>query len=312
MVNNMLNELESIHDIDDGKFSPVDFDSPREEGISEDKPYDNYYVKQYLREIAKVRLLSRREEKEFAQRIADGDNQARAEMTKANLRLVVNIAKKYMNHGLPFLDLIQEGNLGLMKAVDKFDATRGCKFSTYAVWWIRQGITRALGDKTQTIRIPICAMDTYKSLLKHQYKFIQDKKREPEIPELAESMGISEKKVRELLDIKNPISFDTYIDYNTYKIIDFIEDKQYVSAFDRMTNENLKEQLEIALNKLTDIEKNVIKMRFGLESDNSKTLDEIGDEFQLSRERIRQIQQAALKKLKTLHTSKPLSDLIQN
>lgn len=315
MFNNVdnYNELELVKDIDSNKYS-IDFDYHHRRIVEDDNLYGyNINIKYYLHEIALIPLLSRQEEKEYSMRIAKGDDRAKDEMIKANLRLVVNIAKKYLNRGLSFLDLIQEGNIGLMKAVDKFDLNRGCRFSTHAAWWIRQGITRALIEKTQTIRVPQHARDMLRSLNKHHSSFIQENERYPEIYELAESMALPEKKVQELLNIKKPISIEKHInEYDNNKIFDYIEDKKSISAFDKVTNDNLIKQLKKALDNLTWIEKSIIEMRFGLGSDDFKTLKKIAEQLHLSKERIRQIQHSALKKLKKSQISKLLNDFVQN
>ncbi|MGA1826174.1 MAG: RNA polymerase sigma factor RpoD/SigA [bacterium] len=297
------------------EMSDNDFDfSPEESTECNRVSETDNDIKIYLREIAKASLLSRKEEKEYALRIAKGDQHAKSEMIKANLRLVVNVAKKYINCGLPFLDLIQEGNLGLMKAVDKFDANRKCKFSTYAIWWIRQGITRAIAEKSQTIRVPVHTMDAVKSLLKQRQKFLQSNHREPDSNELAEYMHIPVKKVQELKNIiKNPISIEEPIsEFGNYNIIDYIEDKQYVSALHKIIDENLKNQIHKVLNTLSERERNVIEMRFGIGFSGEKTLNEVGNKFHLSRERVRQLQQRAISKLKEPERQKPLYDFFKN
>ena len=307
-------KLQLIADIDD-KTSDMEFNSQEEVPLSE-KSYNNGNndIKHYLNQIAEIPLLSKKEEKEYARMIAGGDNNAKAEMTKANLRLVVNIAKKYVNSGLPFQDLIQEGNLGLMRAVDKFDAGRDYKFSTYAIWWIRQRITRALAEKIRIIRIPTHATDKLNSLRKQYRRLIKEKKREPKIHELAGAMGISEKKVQDFLNfVKSTISIEKPIyESANFNIIDYIPDERSVSALDVMINESLKEQIEKVLNTLPEIEKNIIEMRFGLGTGEIKTLDEVGDKYHLSKERIRQIQHKALDKLKEPQRLKLLNDFIQN
>ena len=302
-------------DIDIDNSIPNNFDLNKNEPAEENKLNGtDYDVKIYLREIAKVPLLSRQKEKEYAERIAKGDKKAKSEMTKANLRLVVNIAKRYINCGLPFLDLVQEGNLGLMKAVEKFDLSRECKFSTYAIWWIRQGITRALADKARTIRIPVHTMDAIKSLIKTHQKLLQENKREPDIQEIATTMGISIKKVQELSNvIKNPISVEQPVaEFGNYSIIDYMEDKQSISALDKIIKENLSQQIQKVLHTLTEREKSVVEMRFGIGIQENKTLEEVGDRFNLSRERIRQIQHKAMSRLKEPARLKPLHEFINN
>ena len=273
---------------------------------------NNYYVKLYLLEIAKIPLLSKEKEKEYALKIAQGDKNAKYEMIKANLRLVVNIAKRYLNCGLSFLDLIQEGNIGLIRAVEKFDLKHNCKFSTYAIWWIRQGITRSLADKSRTIRIPVHTMESVKALVESHQKFLQENHREPEMAELAESMGLSVQKANELSNlIKNPISVEQpSTEYTDCNLFDYLEDKRYIPALDRLINDNLKEEIQNLLNKLSKREKNVIEMRFGLGLNGAKTLEEVGSRLNLSRERVRQIQHQAMIKLKQPSRLKRLNDFI--
>ncbi|MGA1868230.1 MAG: RNA polymerase sigma factor RpoD/SigA [bacterium] len=272
-------------------------------------------VKIYLREIANVPLLSREQEREYARRIAKGDEKAKSQMAQANLRLVVNIAKKYINRGLPLLDLIQEGNIGLIKAIEKFDIKYECKFSTYAIWWIRQTITRALVQKTRTIRVPVHAMETINSLIRIRNKLRQENIKDPDIKDLAQYIGMTEERVIDLLRlIKDPISAEQPLsDFdNNYTIIDYLEDKQSTSALDNIINENLKEKIQNILHTLPPMEKAVIEMRFGLGSHREKTLEEVGNIFNLSRERIRQIQEMALTKIKKSERLSPLFDFIEN
>ncbi|MGA1824902.1 MAG: RNA polymerase sigma factor RpoD/SigA [bacterium] len=308
------NDLTVLTDSDDNIYDSECIS--REERPLNDRSY-NYGkndIKFYLDKISKIPLLSKNEEQKYARMIAEGDANAKVAMTEANLRLVVNIAKKYVNAGLSFQDLIQEGNLGLMRAVDKFDADRDYKFSTYAIWWIRQRITRALAEKTRTIKIPTHATDTLNSMRKQYRIFLKEKKREPSMHELAAAMGISKKKLQRFLNyIENNIPIENQIyESTTFNIIDYIPDERSVSALDGMINESLKEQIKKVLNTLSDLEKNIIEMRFGLDTGDMKTLGEIGDKYRLSKERIRQIQHKALDKLKEPQRLKLLNDFIQN
>ncbi|MGA1869401.1 MAG: RNA polymerase sigma factor RpoD/SigA [bacterium] len=275
---------------------------------------DDYDLKIYLREIAQVPLLSKEKEKECAKRVAKGDHEAKCEMARANLRLVVNIAKKYMNCGLSFLDLIQEGNLGLMKAVEKFDLNYGCKFSTYAIWWIRQGITRALADKTRTIRIPLHTLEAINLLNKKHQQLIQEYQREPEIEELAQCMKMSKNKVRDLFDVlKNTISIEEPIAESTnLSIINCLEDRQAVSPLEKAINDNLTERIQKIFCSLSELEQNVVEMRYGFGDSGEKTLEEVGEYFNLSRERIRQIQHRAIAKLREPEQMKLLCDFLEN
>ncbi|MGA1867378.1 MAG: RNA polymerase sigma factor RpoD/SigA [bacterium] len=315
MCDTTTDELELVEDMDD-TLDAMEFYSPEQVTCIGESSYGNdiNYIKNYLNKIAKIPLLSRQEEKEYARRIAQGDEKAKAEMIEANLRLVVNIAKKYVNRGLPLLDLIQEGNLGLIKAVERFDGDRECKFSTYAIWWIKQGITRALAEKARTIRVPMHTIDTINSLRKHYHKLLQKKKRVPKIYELADSAGISKKKVRDLLNsIKDTVSIEKPVcESAEHNMIDYIIDEQSMSALDKIIYDNLREQIKKVLNTLPDIEKDIIEMRFGVGFDEIKTLDEVGDKYNLSKERIRQIQQKALMKLKEPSRLKFLNDFAHN
>ncbi|MCL6582118.1 MAG: sigma-70 family RNA polymerase sigma factor [bacterium] len=269
-------------------------------------------VRVYLKEIGKVPLLDKNEEIELAKRIAQGDQEAKELLIKANLRLVVSIAKKYINSGLPFLDLVQEGNIGLMKAVEKFDYRKGCKFSTYAIWWIRQSITRALADKGRTIRIPVHTLDAIKNMMKSHQRLTQEMKKEPTIAEIAADMGVSVQKIHELIGIiKNPISVETPIDeLGNYNIVDYIEDKNSASPIDTVFDVNLIEQIQKVLKTLTKREKTIIEMRYGIGTHKEQTLEEIGKYFHLTRERIRQIEEKALQRLKQPNRISPLLDFI--
>jgi RNA polymerase primary sigma factor len=274
----------------------------------------DHQIKLYLREIGKVSLLTRDQEENLGRRIAKGDERAKAELIEANLRLVVSIAKKYTNCGLPFMDLVQEGNIGLIKAVEKYDYNRGCKFSTYAIWWIRQAITRALADKARIIRIPVHTLDAIKSMIKAHQRLVQDMKKEPSLKDIAGEMGVSVKKVRELLSvIKIPISVETPIDeFGNSSISDYIEDKRGASPVEFVIKQNLSEEVQNILDTLSEREKKIIEMRFGIGTNKEKTLEEIGRCFHLTRERIRQIEETALQRLKNPKCIFPLLDFVQN
>ncbi|MDR3215374.1 MAG: RNA polymerase sigma factor RpoD [Bacilli bacterium] len=272
-------------------------------------------VKMYLKEIGNVSLLTTEQEIVLAKRIIDGDDDARKELTSANLRLVVSIAKRYVGRGMLFLDLIQEGNMGLIKAVDKYDYTKGFKFSTYATWWIRQAITRAIADQARTIRIPVHMVETINKLTKIQRNLVQELGRDPKPEEIAAKMpGMSSDKVREIQKISlDPVSFETPIgEEDDSHLGDFIEDSDALSPFDFATNESLKDELNQVLLELTDREEKVLRLRFGLEDGKSRTLEEVGREFNVTRERIRQIEAKALRKLRHPSKAKRLKDFLVN
>lgn len=269
-------------------------------------------VKMYLKDIGKYELLKPEEEPILAKRILDGDEDAKQELINRNLRLVVNIAKHYVGRGMAFLDLIEEGNLGLMKAVDKFDYTKGYKFSTYATWWIRQAITRAIADQARTIRIPVHMVETINKMTRIQRQLIQELGREPTAEEISEAMGgeLSPKRIRDIQRIAmDPVSLETPIgEEDDSHLVDFIEDKNNESPVDYTTRVLLKEELYRILKDLTDREERVIRLRYGLDDNRPRTLEEVGKEFNVTRERIRQIEAKAIKKLRHPTRSKRLGD----
>jgi RNA polymerase primary sigma factor len=270
-------------------------------------------VRMYLKEIGRVDLLTPEEEIELAERIAQGDEEAKRRLAEANLRLVVSIAKRYVGRGMLFLDLIQEGNMGLIKAVEKFDYKKGFKFSTYATWWIRQAITRAIADQARTIRIPVHMVETINKLIRVQRQLLQDLGREPTPEEIAEDMDMTPEKVREILKIaQEPVSLETPIgEEDDSHLGDFIEDQDATSPADHAAYEMLKEQLEDVLDTLTDREENVLRLRFGLDDGRTRTLEEVGKVFGVTRERIRQIEAKALRKLRHPSRSKRLKDFLE-
>lgn len=272
-------------------------------------------VKMYLKEIGRVDLLTHEQEIELAKRILEGDEQAKKELAAANLRLVVSIAKRYVGRGMLFLDLIQEGNMGLIKAVEKFDYTKGFKFSTYATWWIRQAITRAIADQARTIRIPVHMVETINKLTRIQRQLVQELGREPTAEEIAEKMdGMTPAKVREIQKISlEPVSLETPIgEEDDSHLGDFIEDEGAMSPDDYASNELLKDELNEVLLELTDREEKVLRLRFGLDDGRTRTLEEVGKEFNVTRERIRQIEAKALRKLKHPSRSKRLKDFLDH
>lgn len=272
-------------------------------------------VKMYLKEIGRVDLLTHEQEIELAKRILEGDEQAKKELAAANLRLVVSIAKRYVGRGMLFLDLIQEGNMGLIKAVEKFDYTKGFKFSTYATWWIRQAITRAIADQARTIRIPVHMVETINKLTRIQRQLVQELGREPTAEEIAEKMdGMTPAKVREIQKISlEPVSLETPIgEEDDSHLGDFIEDEGAMSPDDYASNELLKDELNEVLLEPTDREEKVLRLRFGLDDGRTRTLEEVGKEFNVTRERIRQIEAKALRKLKHPSRSKRLKDFLDH
>ncbi|MDD3027701.1 MAG: RNA polymerase sigma factor RpoD [Erysipelotrichaceae bacterium] len=272
-------------------------------------------VKMYLKEIGRVDLLSQDEEVHLAQQILEGNEDAKKRLAAANLRLVVSIAKRYVGRGMLFLDLIQEGNMGLIKAVEKFDYTKGFKFSTYATWWIRQAITRAIADQARTIRIPVHMVETINKLTRIQRQLIQELGREPTAEEIAEQMpGMTPQKVREIQKISlEPVSLETPIgEEDDSHLGDFIEDEGAMSPDDYAASELLKDELSEVLLELTDREEKVLRLRFGLDDGRTRTLEEVGKEFNVTRERIRQIEAKALRKLKHPSRSKRLKDFLDH
>ena len=269
-------------------------------------------VKMYLKDIGHVPLLSADEEVDLAQRMQDGDEAAKKRLSEANLRLVVSIAKRFVGRGMLFLDLIQEGNLGLMKAVEKFDYQRGFKFSTYATWWIRQAITRAIADQARTIRIPVHMVETINKLTRVQRVLLQELGREPIPAEIAEKMGVSEERVCEIQKIaQDPVSLETPIgEEEDSHLGDFIEDEKTITPSDSVAATMLKEQLFKVLDTLTPREEKVLRLRYGIDDGKPRTLEEVGKEFNVTRERIRQIEAKALRKLRHPSRSKKLKDFL--
>lgn len=269
-------------------------------------------VKMYLKDIGKVPLLSADEERELASRMAQGDEEAKQKLSEANLRLVVSIAKRHIGRGMLFLDLIQEGNLGLMKAVEKFDYNKGFKFSTYATWWIRQAITRAIADQARTIRIPVHMVETIHRQQRAQRDLLQKLGREPTPEEVAEYMDVPVEKVIEIQKIaQDPVSLETPIgEEEDSHLVDFIEDTKTIAPQDSAAQTMLREQLIAALHKLTPREEKVIRLRYGLDDGKQRTLEEVGREFNVTRERIRQIEAKALRKLRNPTKSKKLRDYL--
>ena len=271
-------------------------------------------VRMYLKEIGVVPLLTNEEEKELALAVEAGDVEAKQRLAEANLRFVVSIAKRYVGRGMQFLDLIQEGNMGLMKAVDKFDYTKGFKFSTYATWWIRQAITRAIADQARTIRIPVHMVETINKLVREQRNLLQELGQDPTPEQIAERMDMTPDKVREILKIaQEPVSLETPIgEEDDSHLGDFIEDEVIENPVDYTTRVVLREQLDEVLDTLTDREENVLRLRFGLDDGKMRTLEDVGKVFNVTRERIRQIEAKALRKLRHPSRSKPLRDFIED
>lgn len=305
---------------DTGELEPLDDEEPKDPVVAEEVDLAlpdgitvNDPVRMYLKEIGKIPLLSSDEEVNLAQRMEAGDIDAKRRLAEANLRLVVSIAKKYVGRGMLFLDLIQEGNLGLIKAVEKFDYHKGYKFSTYATWWIRQAITRAIADQARTIRIPVHMVETINKLIRVSRQLVQELGREPAPEEIAAVMNITEERVREILKIaQEPVSLETPIgEEDDSHLGDFIEDQDVQAPAEAAAFELLKEQLDDVLETLTPREKKVLKLRFGLDDGRSRTLEEVGQVFGVTRERIRQIEAKALRKLRHPMRSKRLKDYLE-
>ena len=300
-----LEELQEIEEVTEEEIA-ADTDALADT-FSTDDP-----VRMYLKEIGKVPLLTMDEEQELAKRMADGDEEAKRRMAEANLRLVVSIAKRYVGRGMLFLDLIQEGNLGLIKAVDKFDYTKGYKFSTYATWWIRQAITRAIADQARTIRIPVHMVETINKVIRVSRQLLQELGHDPTPEEIAEEMGMSVDKVRDILKIaQEPVSLETPIgEEEDSHLGDFIPDEDASEPSEAASFSLLKEQLMTVLDTLTPREKKVLELRFGILDGRTRTLEEVGKEFNVTRERIRQIEAKALRKLRHPSRSKKLRDFL--
>ena len=310
-----LDEDDILNDEEDEKKSGVIIKSSGEIEVSDSAkniPTDDP-VRMYFKEIGKVPLLTAEEERDLAIRIEQGDEEAKKKLCESNLRLVVSIARRYLNRGLSFLDLIQEGNLGLIKAVEKFDYTKGYKFSTYATWWIRQAITRSIADQARTIRIPVHMVETINKLIRISRQLLQEYGREPTSEEIAKEMGISVEKVREIKKIsQDPVSLETPIgEEEDSHLGDFIPDEDIPSPVDAAAYSMLQKQLREVLDTLSEREKKVLILRFGLDDGRPRTLEEVGREFNVTRERIRQIEAKALRKLRHPSRSKKLRDYLE-
>lgn len=310
----------SITDKDGNPSSKYVVEAPKPEELTDEELLGsnsakvNDPVRMYLKEIGVVPLLSNEEEKELAIAVENGDLEAKQRLAEANLRLVVSIAKRYVGRGMQFLDLIQEGNMGLMKAVDKFDYSKGFKFSTYATWWIRQAITRAIADQARTIRIPVHMVETINKLVREQRNLLQELGQDPTPEQIAERMAMTPDKVREILKIaQEPVSLETPIgEEDDSHLGDFIEDEVIENPVDYTTRVVLREQLDEVLDTLTDREENVLRLRFGLDDGKMRTLEDVGKVFNVTRERIRQIEAKALRKLRHPSRSKQLKDFIED
>ena len=309
-----LEGLEGLDNIDNLDLEPIDDDDvvvDTDTSVDDSNGVDDS-VKMYLKEIGKIDLLEPEEERIIAQKMAEGDEDAKETLINSNLRLVVSIAKKYMNRGLSLLDLIQEGNIGLIKAVDKFDYTKGFKFSTYATWWIRQAITRAIADQARTIRIPVHMVETINKLTRIQRQLVQDLGREPTTEELAEAMGMEPAKIREIQKIsQDPISIDKPVgEEEASHLVDFISNDELAAPEEEVARNLLKEDLIKALGTLTERERKVIELRFGLKDGVPMTLEQVGKKLGVTRERIRQIEAKAIRKLSRASSSKKLEGYI--
>lgn len=307
-LDNILLLKDDDMEIDEEEIDVENIDLSVPEGVSVEDP-----VRMYLKEIGKVPLLTAEEEIELAKRMEQGDEKAKKRLAEANLRLVVSIAKRYVGRGMLFLDLIQEGNLGLIKAVEKFDYRKGYKFSTYATWWIRQAITRAIADQARTIRIPVHMVETINKLIRVSRQLLQDMGREPTPEEIAEEMDLSVERVREILKIsQEPVSLETPIGKEEDSHLgDFIQDDNVPVPADAAAFTMLREQLEEVLSTLTEREQKVLRLRFGLDDGRARTLEEVGKEFKVTRERIRQIEAKALRKLRHPSRSRKLRDYLE-
>ncbi|MDY6276370.1 MAG: RNA polymerase sigma factor RpoD [Bacilli bacterium] len=328
---NVISDEQDMEDIDfdESKMSESDMDLGDDDMLGEDEIQEeeitadlskmivgdvkvNDSVKIYLREIGKVPLLTAQQETELAKRIAEGDEEAKQDLIQANLRLVIAIAKRYAGRGMPFLDLIQEGNMGLIKAVDKFDYTKGFKFSTYATWWIRQAIARAIADQARTIRIPVHMVETIYKITRAQRQLVQELGREPTAEEISERLdgALSADRIREIQRInQEPVSLETPIgEEDDSHLGDFLEDKEVETPNEYTTKSLLKDELYEVMSDLTEREQKVLKLRYGLEDNHPRTLEEVGKEFNVTRERIRQIEAKAIKKLRHPNRAKKLGD----
>ena len=310
----VVNDAQALDEPDEDEVQPeeaeVEIDLSVPDGVGIDDP-----VRMYLKEIGRVSLLNAEKEIALAKAVVAGDEEAKRQLTEANLRLVVSIAKRYVGRGMLFLDLIQEGNLGLIKAVEKFDYTKGYKFSTYATWWIRQAITRAIADQARTIRIPVHMVETINKLLRTQRRMTQELNREPTMEELSAELELEPEKIEYIMKIKQDISsLDAGVgrdgDEEDSVLADFIEDEETVSPEDSATNQLLKEQVQDVLSSLSDREQKIVRMRFGLDNGKSHTLEEVGQEFAVTRERIRQIEAKALAKLRKHKDAKKLYEYL--
>ncbi len=309
-----LEGLEGLEGMDNLDLEPIEDDDvvvDTDTSVDDSNGVDDS-VKMYLKEIGKIDLLEPEEERIIAQKMAEGDEDAKETLINSNLRLVVSIAKKYMNRGLSLLDLIQEGNIGLIKAVDKFDYTKGFKFSTYATWWIRQAITRAIADQARTIRIPVHMVETINKLTRIQRQLVQDLGREPTTEELAEAMGMEPAKIREIQKIsQDPISIDKPVgEEEDSHLVDFISNDELAAPEEEVARNLLKEDLIKALGTLTERERKVIELRFGLKDGVPMTLEQVGKKLGVTRERIRQIEAKAIRKLSRASSSKKLEGYI--